>query len=126
VEESKRQAEDIIKIKSLQFAKRILKLYRHLCETKKEFVLAKQILRSGTSIGANVTEAKCAVSRREFLVKMQIAFKECVETLFWLELLESDSYITTNEYDSLNKDCEEIRKILSAITKSTKSKASKV
>jgi len=111
----------IVKEKSLQFAKRILKLFRHLTECKKEFVLSKQVLRSGTSVGANITEAECAISKKEFLVKMQITFKECAETLFWLELLESDGYISAKEYESLKEDCDEIRRILSAITKSTKS-----
>jgi len=111
---------NIVKIKSLAFAKRIIKLYKHLCEEKKEFVISKQILRSGTSIGANVVEAEYGISKKDFLAKMYIAFKECAETIYWLELLWSSDYISEKEYTSLNKDCDELRKILSSITKTAK------
>ena len=80
--------------KSFEFAKRIIKLYKYLCDTKKEFVLSKQLLRSGTSIGSNIAEAECGISRKDFLSKMYIAFKECVETIYWLDLLYSSGYIT--------------------------------
>ena len=106
--------------KSLAFAKRIVNLYRYLCEEKKEFVLSKQLLRSGTSIGANLAEAQYAISRKDFLNKVYIALKECAETLYWLELLASCDYLTPNEYQSLYTDCEELRKILSSITKSVR------
>lgn len=108
-----------IKNKSKAFAIRIIKLYKYLCETKKEFILSKQLLRSGTSIGANVTEALCGISKKDFLAKMYIAFKECVETQYWLELLSETDFLSNEEYQSINNDCEELRKILSSITKTT-------
>ena len=106
--------------KSLAFAKRIVNVYRYLCEEKKEYVLSKQLLRSGTSIGANLAEAQYGSSRKDFLNKSYIALKECSETLYWLELLASCDYLTAAEYQSLYHDCEELRKILSSITKSTR------
>ena len=111
-------SERILMPKSLAFAKRIVFAYRYLSEEKKEYVLSKQILRSGTSIGANIAEAQYGSSRRDFLNKLYIALKECVETLYWLELLYSCGYISRTEYDSLHSDCEELRKLLSSITKS--------
>ena len=110
-----------VKEKSLAFAKRIVNAYRYLCEEKKEYVLSKQFLRSGTSIGANITEAQYASSKKDFLSKMYIALKECAESLYWLELLFSCDSLTENEYVSLQADCTEIQKLLIAITKSTKS-----
>ena len=106
--------------KSLAFAKRIVKVYKYLCEEKKEYVLSKQLLRSGTSIGANLAEAQYGSSRKDFLNKTYIALKECAETLYWLELLSSCDYLTPAEYQSLHNDCEELRKILSSITKSVR------
>ena len=106
--------------KSLAFAKRIVNVYRYLCEEKKEFVLSKQLLRCGTSIGANLAEAQYGSSRKDFLNKTYIALKECAETLYWLELLASCDYLTPEEYQSLRRDCEELRKLLSSITKSTR------
>ena len=110
----------ILMPKSLAFAKRIVFDYRYLSEEKKEYVLSKQILRSGTSIGANIAEAQYGSSRRDFLNKLYIALKECAETLYWLELLYSCDYISRTEYDSLHSDCEELRKLLSSITKSVR------
>jgi len=109
-----------VKYKSLEFAKRIIKLYKYLCAEKKEFVLSKQILRSGTSIGANISEAEYGISRKDFLAKMYVAFKECAETKYWLELLYSSDYLNTSEYESLVVECDELMKMLSAITKTTK------
>ena len=106
-----------IRIKSLRFAKRVVQASQFLRETKGEYVLSKQLLRSGTSIGANVSEAQYASSRKDFLNKMYIALKECAETLYWLELLESCEYLSSEEYTSLHRDCEELRKMLSSITK---------
>ena len=103
--------------KSLAFAKRIVNLYRYLCSEHKEYSLSKRILRSGTSIGANISEARCGISRKDFLSKIYIALKECAETLYWLELLHSCDYLNDVEYDSLKKDCEELRRILSATTR---------
>jgi four helix bundle protein len=114
--------ESIIKEKSMAFAVRIVNLYKFLCEKKKEFVISKQILRSGTSIGANIVEAECAFSRKDFLAKIYIAFKECAETKYWLELLLRTEYINDNEYNGIAGDGEEIYKILSSITKTTREK----
>lgn len=106
--------------KSLAFAKRVVDLYRYLCEQKKEYVLSKQLLRSGTSIGANLAEAQYGSSRKDFLNKVYIALKECGETLYWLELLYLCSYLNEAEYRSMNQDCEELRRILASITYTVK------
>ena len=103
--------------KSLLFAKRIVHLYQYLSDEKKEYVLSKQLLRSGTSIGANLAEAQYGSSRKDFLNKTYIALKECAETLYWLELLYSCDYLTQAEYASMFHDCEELRKILASITR---------
>ncbi len=79
--------------------------------------MAKQILKSGTSIGANLAEAGCAISRKDFLAKNYIAFKECAETIYWLKLLRATEYISNEQFCSLRDDCDELRKMLSAITK---------
>lgn len=106
-----------IKFKSKQFAVRIVNLYKYLCNDKKEYVLSKQILRSGTSIGANIAESECAISKKDFLSKLYIALKECSETLYWLDLLYDTEYLTEEQYNSMKKDCEEMRKMMSASTK---------
>jgi four helix bundle protein len=106
--------------KSYTFALRIIKLYKHLKDKKQEFVLSKQILRSGTSIGANLSESKYAISKNDFLSKVYIALKECAETEYWLNLLKDSDYITQKQFDSIIKDCEEIGKMLSATTKTIK------
>ena len=103
--------------KSKLFAIRIVRLYQYLCSDKKEFVLSKQLLRSGTSIGANLAESECAISKKDFLSKVYIALKECSETLYWLELLYETDYLSQPEYDSIRSDCEELRKMLSSTTK---------
>ena len=105
--------------KAKKFAVRIVNLYKYMCDEKHEFVLSKQILRSGTSIGANISEALCGISKKDFLAKMYIAFKECVETRYWLDLLNEIDYLQSIEYQSMSADCEELRKLLSSITKST-------
>lgn len=115
--------ENEVQCKSLAFAKRVVLAYQYLCDEKKEFVLSKQFLRSGTSIGANIAEAQYASSRKDFLNKLYIALKECAETLYWLELLMSCGYISQSEYDSLFNDCEELRRILSSSTKTTRDTA---
>lgn len=104
--------------KALAFARRIVYLCRHLNQEHQDYVLSKQILRSGTSIGANIAEARCGYSRKDFAAKIYIALKECSETLYWLELLHSTDYLSDEEYDSLRRDCEELRRMLSATTKS--------
>ena len=109
--------ESIAYQKALAFAKRIVQLCQYLRSNHQEYVLSKQILRSGTSIGANIAEARCGFSRKDFIAKIYIALKECSETLYWLELLYSTEYLTQTEYDSLYQDCEELRRILSATTR---------
>ena len=103
--------------KSKRFAIRIVNTYQYLCEEQKEFVLSKQLLRSGTSIGANLAEAEFAFSRKEFLSKMYIALKETSETKYWLELLVETDYLTRQQFDSLYADAEELSKMLTATTK---------
>lgn len=107
--------------KAEDFAVRIVNLYQYLCQSKREFVLSKQLLRSGTGIGANIAEATSAISRKDFLSKMYIAFKECAETKYWLKLLFRTDYLTKMEYESILADCEELYRLLSAITKTTES-----
>ena len=107
--------------KSLHFAIRIVRLYQFL-QGKNEYVLSKQILRSGTSIGANLAEAKAAITRKDFQSKVYIALKECSETLYWLELLKETDYISNEQYQSLYNDCEELRRILSSTTRTLSSK----
>ena len=109
--------------KSRQFAVRIVRLYQYLCSEKKEFVLSKQLLRSGTSIGANIAESECAFGRKEFLSKMYIAFKESNETLYWLDLLRETDYLTESEHLSISGDCTELRRMLASITKPTREKS---
>ncbi len=109
------------KRKSKAFAVRIVRLYRYLNDEKREYVLSKQLLRSGTSIGANLAEAECAISKRDFLSKVYIALKECSETKYWLELLHETDYLTEQEYQSINSDCEELKKMLSSTTKTLSS-----
>ena len=111
---------NIIEEKSFAFAIRIVNLYKHLNETKKEFVLSKQLLRSGTSIGANVAEAEQAQSTPDFVSKMSIALKEAAETKYWIRLLASTNYLSEAETASILNDCVEIEKILVSIVKSSK------
>ena len=103
--------------KSTRFAKRIINLYRCLTKERGEYTLSKQILRSGTSIGANITEAIHGSSRKDFIAKLQIAKKEAAETRYWLELLYSGEYISEKEYKSVVEDCNEILSILVSIIK---------
>ena len=112
----------IIVNKSKAFAVRIVNLYKYLSNEKKEYVLSNQMLRSGTSIGANVHEAVQAQSRNDFISKMNIALKEASETEYWLELLHDTDYLSSDEYTSIAKDCSEINKILISIVKTSKSK----
>ncbi len=111
---------NVIEEKSFAFAVRIVNLYKHLSETKKEFVLSKQLLRSGTSIGANVAEAQQAQSTADFISKLGIALKEASETKYWIRLLASTNYLTEAEYGSILNDCTELEKILVSILKSSK------
>ena len=113
--------ENAVEEKSFQFAVRIVRLCRHLSETKREYVLTRQLLRAGTSIGANVAEAQQAQSRADFLSKTAIALKETTETKYWLKLLHATEYLTQTEYDSIASDAIELEKILTSIVKSTRS-----
>ena len=112
--------ENIIKIKSFAFSVRIVKLYQFLCSNKKEFVLSKQLLRSGTSVGAVIREAEYAESKLDFKHKMHIAQKEINETIYWLELLKATNYLLNEQFDSINRDAVEIIKLLTSIIKSIK------
>ena len=112
--------DNIILSKSKSFAVRIVRLCRYLQEEKREFVLSKQLLRCGTSIGANVHEGKYAQSAGDFISKNSIALKEAAETEYWLELLHTTGYITQAEYDSIAADCSELVRLLSSIVKTTK------
>ncbi len=113
--------QNIIVVKSKDFAIRIVKLYKHLNENKKEYVLSKQLLKSGTSIGANVKEAIRGQSKPDFYAKMNIALKEASETEYWLEILKETEYIDDVSFKSIYADCQEILKILMSITKTQKS-----
>lgn len=106
--------------KSYAFAIRIVKVYKYLCQEKKEYVLTKQLLRSGTSIGANCSEAKNAQSTSDFINKLSISLKEAEETKFWLDLLHDTDYIDDEIYYSMSEDCHELLKLLTSIIKSSK------
>lgn len=106
--------------KSKAFAIRVINLYKHLKNEKQEYVLSKQILRSGTSIGANIREAIRAQSRADFIAKHNIALKEADETCYWLELLQETTYISDIEFSSIYADADELIKLLVAIIKTTK------
>lgn len=110
--------------KSKQFAVRIIRLYQYLSAEKKEYILSKQLLRSGTSIGANLAEGECSISKRDFLAKMYVALKECNESLYWLDLLYETDYLSEREYTSVQTDCNELKKMLSSITKTTQHRIS--
>ena len=113
--------ENIVKNKSFTFAVRIVKLYQYLCENKREFVLSKQLLRSGTSVGAMIREAEHAETKNDFKHKLAIAQKEINETIYWLELLKETAYLNDEEFISINEDATEIIKLLTTIIKSVKS-----
>ena len=110
---------------TLEFSIRIVNLNKYLCTQLNEQIMSKQLLRCGTSIGANVTEALAACSKRDFLNKMYIAYKEACETLYWIELLFRTDYLTEKSYTSINSDCKSIRNILAKITKTTKANLEK-
>ena len=114
--------ESILKEKSKSFATRIIRFYQSLKDANQEFVLSKQILRSGTSIGANIAEAFYAESEMDFIHKLSIAQKECSETLYWLDLLYATQYINEVGYNSLNTDATEIMKLLTSSIKTVKNK----
>ncbi len=112
--------ENIIKEKTYAFAIRIVNLYKYLIESNKEYVLSKQILRSGTSIGANIEEALGGQSRKDFVAKISIAYKEGRETYYWLKILKDTDFISIAQFDSLEKDLTEVLKLLTSILKTSK------
>jgi four helix bundle protein len=114
--------DNVVVEKSKNFAVRIVNLYKYLCADKQEYVLSKQLVRCGTSIGANIHEAINAQSRADFVSKMNIALKEANETEYWLELLHRTDFISESEYESIRPDCAELCKLLIAIVKTSKSK----
>ena len=120
--EKQKPSDSIIAKKSYAFALEVIKTYKNLVQDKKEFVLSKQFLRSGTSIGANVNEAICAQSKRDFVHKLSISLKEARETQYWLNLLNDSDYITKSLFENINALCGEIIKILSSIILTTKQK----
>ena len=105
-------ANSILLDKSLKFAARIVKLHKYLVKEKKESIISKQIIRSGTSIGANANEAVYGISKADFIAKLQISLKETAETEYWLQLLMLSDYLTEQEGESLLNDCLEIKRIL--------------
>ena len=106
---------NIVQIKSYAFAVRIVKVYQYLCTEKKEFVLSKQLLRSGTSIGANIEEAIGGQSKKDFFAKLTISYKEARETHYWIRLLTDTNYISKEQSESLLKDIEELLRIIGSI-----------
>jgi four helix bundle protein len=110
----------ILKEKSFKFAVRIVNLFKHLREEKKEFVLSRQVLRSGTSVGAMVREAEHSESKADFIHKMAIAQKEINETIYWLELMCETEYLSNKEFESINNDAVELIKMLTSSIKTAK------
>jgi len=106
--------------KSFRFAVRIVNLCRYLQTERKEYVLSKQLLRSGTSIGANIAESQQAQSKADFVNKLNIALKEAYETNYWLRLMSETQYLNTQEFESIIADCKELEKLLIAIVKTSK------
>ena len=114
--------DNIIKLKSFSFAIRIVKLYKYLSEEKREFVLSKQMLRSGTAIGALIRESEHAESKADFIHKLSISLKEANETEYWLMLLKETDYISQKKFDSINNDIIELLKLLISIIRTSKAK----
>ena len=122
MENVKWKMENPIAEKSFQFAIRVVRLYKYLCSEKQEYTLSKQLLRSGTSIGANVSEAQQPQSRNVFVAKLSIALKEATETKYWLRLLAATDYLTDKEAESMLADCTELEKLLTSIIKTCRNK----
>ena len=112
--------ENIVKDKSFLFAIRVVNLYKYLCESKKEFIISKQLMRSGTAVGALVREAEHAESKLDFKHKMAIAQKEINESIYWLDLLLATEYLSNEQFQSINDDAIEIIKLITTIIKLTK------
>ncbi|MFN3909261.1 MAG: four helix bundle protein [Flavobacterium sp.] len=117
------EKKSILKDKSFAFALQCVKLYKYLTEAKKEFVLSKQLLRSGTSVGANIREAQNAQSTADFIHKLSIAQKECDETIYWLELLNESEYVTKSEFEPLKNEANQILKMLRSSILTSKQKS---
>lgn len=113
-------AESVTLDKSKEFAIRIVKLYNYLRKEKREFVMSKQLMRCGTSIGANLSEAIYGISRKDFLAKASISLKECAETKYWLELLNKTGYLNDNKFNSIDEDCTELIKLLASTVITTR------
>ena len=118
----RRNSGNAIADKSMDFAVRVVNLYRQLVSDRNEYVMSRQLLRSGTSVGANVREAMSAQTKADFVAKMSIALKECNETGYWLELMTRTSFMTDEQYRSLDSDRREIFALLTSIIKSARSK----
>ena len=116
---------DNVENKSFLFSVRIVKLCRYLQDEKKEYILSKQLLRSGTSIGANVVESQQAQSRADFISKLSIALKEAAETDYWLRLMNASDYLSDSEFSSIIKDCRELEKMLTSIVKTSRNTQTK-
>jgi four helix bundle protein len=114
------KGDNIILTKSYAFAVKVVRLYQHLSQEKKEFILSKQVLRSGTSIGANTEEGVGGYSKKDFYAKLGIAYKESRETKYWLRLLKDTDYISQDKFDGLFAECEELSKLLFSILKTSK------
>ncbi|WP_339680574.1 four helix bundle protein [Cyclobacterium marinum] len=115
--------ENIVKSKSFTFAVKTVRIYQFLCEQRKEFILSKQLLRSGTSVGAMIRESEHAESRKDFIHKLAIAQKEINETIYWIDLLKETNYLSEEQYISINTDAIALIKLITSIIKSTKNKS---
>jgi len=113
-------AENVVRDKSKAFAIRIVKLFQYLTSRKQEYILSKQLVRSGTSIGANVKEAIRGQSKADFAAKMNIALKEASESEYWIELLHETGYLTDREFNDIIADCVELIKLLTSIVKTSR------
>ncbi len=117
--------ENILKEKAYKFALRIVKLYQYLADEKREFVMSKQVLRSGTSIGSNIEEANQAQSKLDFIHKLSISQKESFETHYWIRILRDSNFLNEKLADSLLRDCEEIQKLITSSIKTSKTNLKK-
>ena len=117
------KTDNIVRDKSFEFAVRIVNLQQYLCSERREYVLSKQILRSGTSVGANIHEAIQGVSKKDFVYRMNISLKEAGETEYWLKLFKRTGLLSEEEFESLNHDCEELIRLLTAIVKTSRNRS---
>ncbi|MBZ0263771.1 four helix bundle protein [bacterium] len=117
--------DNVVKSKSFTFALRIIKLYKYLCDEHREYVMSKQLLRCGTSIGANIEEALGGQSDKDFVAKVSIAYKEARETGYWLQLLHESDFLDDIQFHSIDSDLDELKKLLSSILITMKKKINK-